>query len=162
VDLYLDSAVLLADDGAGDTAWVTQGGDGSIWLVAGNNEDGYTYQFVAGTGLDQTSWVTTTQYDGEWSQDGAGNYVFDPTGQIPNPPAAPQPVPAGPPPPPQQPVTKSVVLPDGTVIVVGYFPDNNGGFTITISVSYPDGSGFSNVVTVRKARKANPNPNPNQ
>jgi hypothetical protein len=76
--LYLDEGVYLADDGAGTSACLTQGGDGLLWVVVGNDQAGYTYQFLASTGLDQNSWVQTTQYAGDWYENEDGTYDFYP------------------------------------------------------------------------------------
>jgi hypothetical protein len=156
IDLYLDSAALVADDGAGYTVWLTQAGDGGLWVVAGDNEDGYTYQFLAGTGLDQASWVATTQSAGTWDQDEDDNYVFTPTGQMPNPPAAPQPVvPVGPPPPRGSVVIGPLTLQNGTQIWISYDPATG---ILQIDTANPDGSSETRIL--RPAQRPKPNPQP--
>lgn len=155
-DLNLDSAVNLYDDGNGSTAWITQGGDGTLCLVSGSDANGYTYRYVDSNAVPACQQVQTAAPAGTWGQDTDGNPVFAPQqqkepGKFPNVPAQPL-VPPGNnpvPPPPKPPAFPLVIwLPNGPQITITRNPDGS----YTIDISNRDGSG----VKVTVSPKNNP------
>jgi hypothetical protein len=148
VNLYLDDSVQLFDG-----AWLTQCGDGRVYLCTGSASDGFTYRHVDTTPVPETDRIATTQVAGDWSTDSDKNPVFycaDPQ----NPPPAGPPNPAQPPP--GNNITTTVIpLPGGGKIEIEKITTPKGT-TITIIVYDADG----NIVFANKTLIPTPKPKP--
>jgi hypothetical protein len=137
-DLNLDNGMDLGNDGAGNSNALTQDGSGNLWLVVGNDEDGYTYQPLGSTGLDPEDAVETTQYDGDWESNEDGSYTFFSAVSSAN-------LPSGPPPsirpapdlPPLGVTVDITVLPSGKILIA---IRNPGTGKIGAILLNPDGS----------------------